>query len=499
MFYLFCALIVTHSFMASDAAAAMDPERIKLIREQLSGSGGKPAETPEAPANPDAPVNNAEEKKAPPVNSIPAPAPPNDPATKSAETKQSSKPALRSGDRLRLVVESCLNGCTISSREQLGFVLEHAKPGSVITLAPGVYKVGKALTLRGTATAQDTKHITFRAEKLGAVRFESVTVIALRVLRPNWIVENFEFAGICSTDRECEHAIFMAGPVSNTIIRNNRMRNFNSAIKSGRSSEEQKFADDVLIEGNHIFNVAVRRTERPVTQIDINGGKRWKVIDNFIADFGKGSGNFTSYAGFLKSNSRDGLFARNLVICEWRHKGGERVGLSFGGGGTKDPAYCEDNDCSTFHTGGVMVNNIIMNCPDVGIYLNRSKDTKVYNNTLINTKGIDARFEITTAAIENNLVTGKIATRDGASITEKNNVLNSFFGGGVEFNNPDKGDLSIKSSGGLLMQGELPPGVDSDFCGNPRTAASAKIGAIAYGSGSCNVADRIDRALEGME
>lgn len=492
MFYLFCALIVSLSFMPSDAAAAMDPERIKLIREQLSGSGVAPTETLEAP------VNNAEEKS-PPANPIAPPAPPKNPVTESDKIKLSEKRPLRTGDRMKLIVESCLYGCTISNRESLSYALKFAKPGSSITLAPGVYKIGKAIKLEGVGTAQDTKPITFRAEKLGAVRIESATVIAMRILGPNWIVENLEFVGICSTDRECEHAISITGPVSNTIIRNNRMRNFNSAIKAGRGSEERKFANDVLIEGNHIFNAAVRRTERPVTQVDINGGKRWKVIDNFIADFGKGGGNFTSYAGFLKSNSRDGLFARNLVICEWRHKGGERVGLSFGGGGTTDPAFCEDGDCSTFHTGGVMVNNIIMNCPDVGIYLNRSKDTKVYNNTLINTKGIDARFEITTAAIENNLVMGKISTRDSAFLTEKNNVQNGFFGGGVEFNNPDKGDLSLKSGGELLMQGELPPGVDSDFCGNPRTAGSAKIGAIAYGSGYCNVSERIDRALEGME
>ena len=39
-----------------------------------------------------------------------------------------------------------------------------------------------------------------------------------------------------------------------------------------------------------------------------------------------------------------------------------------------------------------MRNNIIVDCSDVGIYLNEGKNTKLYNNTVVNTMGIDARF-----------------------------------------------------------------------------------------------------------
>ncbi len=322
--------------------------------------------------------------------------------------------------------------------------------------------------------------------------------MAVRIPGPNWIVENLDVVGVCVTHTDCEHAFQLGAKSSRTVLRNNRMREFSSAIKAG-GNDEGVFPNDVVIEGNHIFNSSVRNTSNPVTQVDINGGKRWKVIDNFIADFGKGGGNHISYAGFLKSNSSEGEFSRNLVICEWRHKGGERVGLSFGGGGTTDPKVCENKDCSTFNTNGRMTNNIIMNCPDVGIYLNKSKATKIFNNTLIGTAGIDARYEQTSAVVQNNLVFQRIKARDGATVDEKNNIVDRPSGESVVFTNPSELDFSVKSGGDLLMHGDPVAGVTTDFCGNPRTPGSSKIGAIAYGSGECNVADRVTRAMMGLE
>ncbi len=427
--------------------------------------------------------------------------PSNDPIQRQESQPQppgSSGRQIRSGERLRMLVDECVTGCTISDLEKLRFVTVYAKPGSVITIAPGVYKGYKSLTLNGVQGDDKSAPVTLRAERLGTVKVEATGLVALRVTGPNWVIENLDIVGGCAEQTECEHAFQIGAEASRTVLRNNRMREFNSAIKAG-GNDAGVFPRDVLIEGNHIFNSTVRQTSKPVTQVDVNGGKRWKVIDNFIADFGKAGGNQTSYAGFLKSNSSDGEFSRNLVICEWKHKGGERLGLSFGGGGTTDPNVCENKDCSVFHTNGLMANNIIMNCPDVGIYLNRSKATKIYNNTLIGTLGIDARFEQTTATIENNVVFQRIKERDGGAIEGKNNIVDSLFGESVGFANPSELDFSVTSGAGLLSNGELPAGVVSDFCGNPRKPGASTIGAIAYGSGECNVAARIGRAMQGME
>lgn len=53
------------------------------------------------------------------------------------------------------------------------------------------------------------------------------------------------------------------------------------------------------------------------------------VEANRISDFEKGGGDTISYAAFLKGNSKDGVFERNLVVCSEHFSGGVRVGLSF--------------------------------------------------------------------------------------------------------------------------------------------------------------------------
>ena len=63
-----------------------------------------------------------------------------------------------------------------------------------------------------------------------------------------------------------------------------------------------------------------------------------------------------------------------------------------------------------------------MNCPEeVGILLNKAWNSKIYNNTLINTVGIDVRFATSTADIRNNLITGRILDRNGALSTRNSN------------------------------------------------------------------------------
>jgi len=136
----------------------------------------------------------------------------------------------------------------------------------------------------------------------------------------------------------------------------------------------------VLIEYNEFSNSRPRDTGNPVAPIDIVGGKRWVVRGNFIHDHEKGQGDGISYAAFLKGNSRDGLFERNLIVCELLHRGGIRLGLSFGGGGSQPDSICKEGRCSPEHRNGVMRNNVIVNCPaDVGIYLDEARDSRVYN------------------------------------------------------------------------------------------------------------------------
>jgi parallel beta-helix repeat protein len=100
---------------------------------------------------------------------------------------------------------------------------------------------------------------------------------------------------------------------------------------------------------------------------------------------------------------------------------GQRVGLSFGGGGT-GPAYCRDHRCITEQDHGVMRDNLIASCSDAGIYVNSGAGISISHNTLVDTGGIDVRFPESAADVIGNLVDGPIRARNGARVRALDNM-----------------------------------------------------------------------------
>ena len=379
----------------------------------------------------------------------------------------------------------------IADAGQLASALAAARPGEVITLRPGTYALHR---LEIDAGGEPGRPITLRAQKLGDVRLTTSDVEAFVVGAPDWIFENLEIDGI---GPDTDHAFHILGGADRTIIRHNDLRDFNAAVKG--NVRDGRFADDVLIENNLIRNATTRDTALSVTPLDIDGGRRWDVRDNFIADFGKSGGNRVSYGAFMKAGSSDGVFERNLIICEWKTKGFTRIGLSFGGGGVKDPAYCEDRNCTPEHSDGVIRNNIILNCPtDVGIYVNTSRNIKIFHDTLINTGGIDVRFPESTAEIRNNIISGRTRERNGGMLTEETNLfvpasddLRSLFA------DVQTGDFRLRDGARIVGRGPALAEVPDDFCGHPRDHGSVDLGAIAYGGADCEkVRQMLDEAAK---
>ncbi|MEO5374843.1 MAG: right-handed parallel beta-helix repeat-containing protein [Alphaproteobacteria bacterium] len=360
-----------------------------------------------------------------------------------------------------------------------------AHPGDVITLAPGDYDL--ASTWRLATAGSPGRPIVLRAERLGDVRIASRAVQALVIEAPYWIVENLDIRGACDSDGDCEHAIHLVGDADHAIIRNNRLHDFNAAIKGNGKDKStgRVFPDDVTIAGNRIYNRSVRATTAPVALIDVVGGSTWRISDNVIADFGKSQGNGIAHGAFLKGNSSDGVFERNLVACAWRHDGGARIGLSFGGGGVTDARYCENQDCSRMHRRGIMRNNIILNCSDVGVYLNRASETGVFNNLLFDTAGLDVRFGESSADIRNNIIFGAIRNRDGGTSSASRNLP-----AGPWYVDPAGGDFTPKD-GRMLGRGDPLPRVTDDHCGHPRPAERPDIGPFQYDHGPCPVIERL--------
>ncbi len=379
-------------------------------------------------------------------------------------------------------------GILLSTNDWL-IPLQKAQPGDVFTVMPGTYTLERIPKLEtdGTISAP----ITLKAQTPGTVKMRVRSHSGLYISGKYWIIENLDMEGVCSNHNECQHAIHITGDADNVIIRNNRFKDFNAAIKSNGKilNGRREFPDRIRIERNYIYNDHPRQTGYPVTPIDVVGGSQWILRENFIADFHKAQGDKISYAAFLKGNSDQGLFERNLIICEWKHKGGIRLGLSFGGGGT-EKKFCKNQNCDIEHYGGIIRSNVILNCPaDVGVYLNKAANTKIVNNTILGTTGVDVRFQTSFAKFDNNIIEGRIKDRDKAKHRSGSNIiqpsLSSLF--------PKASSLDLTpSSPNELRKTFVTDKRAKDFCtGKP---IGEFIGAFAYPM-NCNVRNKLMDAV----
>ena len=375
----------------------------------------------------------------------------------------------------------------VSNTIELAKAVRKAQPGDHILLLPGTYVVGRTLEAMTSGTPEQP--IFVRAARLGDATVQVRTTQGFAVYGAYWVFENLSFEGTCPIDEYCEHALHIVQNAKGIIIRNNVLRNFNAPIKVNLGRKREQAPDYGLIEGNRFSNDRPRNTTRPVTLVDIVGADGWRVASNILADFAKVGADNTSYAAFFKGANRGGVFERNLVMCEWKHRGGIRLGLSLGGGGTAHYA-CRDRSCAFENEGGVIRNNVILNCPnDVGIYLNKASNAVIHNNLIADTMGIDVRYKQSDALIFNNIIDGRVRERDGGIATLEANatpgwtaaLLNEVSDG--LFQNPAKGDFTPKDVDAIAGRGKPLPAGRVDFCGRLHDGAKPDIGPFSLAGG----------------
>jgi parallel beta-helix repeat protein len=212
--------------------------------------------------------------------------------------------------------------------------------------------------------------------------------------------------------------------------------------------------------------------------IDLVAASRWRIRRNLITDFIKNGSDNISYGVFAKGAGAENRIEQNIVICEHRLHGvpGQRVGLSLGGGATA-PEYCRDHRCITEQDRSVIDSNLVMSCSDDGIYLNKAAASRISNNTLLDTGGIQVRFPESSADVVGNLVDGKIRSRDGGLLRVSGNYdtgLSSIFVGyhpvRMRFRDPVMMDLSWRNK----PEAALPANsASNDLCGVSRVAPSS--------------------------
>jgi uncharacterized protein (TIGR03382 family) len=367
----------------------------------------------------------------------------------------------------------------VTTAAQLVAAIDNASPGDEIVLADGTYALTANVNCDTAGTAMQPI-IVRAATPLGA-EIELDTTEGFKVTAPHWQFDGLDIVGVCATDASCEHAFHVMGAADDFTLRNSRVRDFNAQLKVNATMIGGAYVQPHrgLVAYNEIGDTRARNvTNNPVTKLNIDTGDDWVVRGNYLHDARKDGGDNISYLAFMKSGGRRGLFERNLVICTREHTGGTRIGLSFGGGGTGNefcaPAFDANVACSTEHTGGTMRNNIIVNCSDVGIYLNEAAESHILYNTLIGTTGIDFRFATTSGDAIGNLMTSVPRTRDGATMNATGNMTNVDV---AQFDTwyltPLMGDLSVTGDVSTLIgAGPTDASVTNDYCAKPRPVGS---------------------------
>jgi nitrous oxidase accessory protein NosD len=372
-------------------------------------------------------------------------------------------------------IDSALRDVTITRADQLGAALESAQPGDVIRFAPGIYRFS-ARSLAARRAGRADAPITVRAREPGTVVLEFDLLEGFLVDAPHWVFEHLTIVGVCRSDDDCEHAFHVVGDGHHTVIRHNEIREFNAHLKI--NGHGGRFPDHGQVIGNRLVNTHARRTDAPVTPIDLVAASDWHIEGNLIADFVKDGGDLTSYGAFAKGGGSNNRFVRNVVLCEHRLRGapGRRVGLSFGGGGT-GATVCRDRRCIVEHERGLMRDNLIASCSDEGIYINRGAQTEIVHNTLVDTAGVSVRFAESTAQLSGNLVDGPLRERDGAALRATDNrstwlVASYLRLGDVRANFVDSLALDLRWSGQPPRRSAAsgPPDQQPDLCGARRRA-----------------------------
>jgi parallel beta-helix repeat protein len=380
----------------------------------------------------------------------------------------------------------------VTTSNELTAAITAAAPGDEIVLANGTYAITDVSCAAEGTAAQPI--VVRAASPLGAVVEISGTE-GFKVTGAYWRFEDLDVRGTCATDPSCEHAFHVMGAAHNFVLRRSRVVDFNAQLKVNALMVGASYVapNKGLIEYNEVGDTRGRATSNPVTKLNIDTGEDWIVRGNYLHDAYKMQGDGVSYAAFMKSGGKRGLFERNLVICSKATTGGTRIGLSFGGGGTAPqfcaPAYDVNTPCSVEHDGGTMRNNIIVNCSDVGIYLNRSKDSHVLFNTLIATNGVDFRFDTTSGEAVGNLLASMIRTRDGGMVNATGNTMNVAASDFTTwYRAPLDGDLTVMGDiTSLLATAPMRLDVKDDYCAVVRPpGAPLTMGALEHTFVTCD-------------
>lgn len=314
------------------------------------------------------------------------------------------------------VLENTVNQCTavtgeivnVASTEELwaAFIQSNEQGGNMtILIEDGIYEVasstnypfltGSNMVIRSASGNRDACVLSGQ----GMVDVAPATETCLSLQGDNITVADLTIRNVGN------HGISMIG--DGNLLHNIKFQDcFEQMVKGNNVGDG---ADNCILQCCYFEYTAGLGPQWYIGGIDIHAGNNWIVRDNFFSGISSPSNQEAEHAVHFWQESGDNIVERNVIVnCD--------RGIGFGLG-------------SSPNSGGVIRNNFIYNdgqsiFHDVGIGLESSPNTEVYNNTIHieYTNAIEYRFEATSdVQIRNNLCNRPITSRDGGSGSLSNN------------------------------------------------------------------------------
>ena len=365
----------------------------------------------------------------------------------------------------------------VGTIDQLVTALSTTVPGDTILLEDGTYQITTwalavntpNLTIRSLSGIRENVIVQGQGMTTGSVN-HGFFVAAHHVTIQDLTIRNVRNHGI-QTDVNIDHL-----HVNNCIIRDTYEQMLKVPYNTGVSDP----SENGLVENCLFEYTAGIGPNWYIGGIDVHFGKDWIVRKNTFKSIQSPGGDIAEHAIHFWTQSQGTLAEKNLIInCD--------RGIGFGLGFSR-------------HFNGIIRNNMIYHdgsgfFPDVGIALESSSDTQIYNNTVIldhtlHPNAIEYRFsETTDAHIANNLTNKLIISRDDGTGTVESNLTSAQLSW---FVNASAGDLHLAHEiSSVVNQGTTIAGLADDFDGDRRPLS----GGIDLGADEFKTANTVPQNL----